>query len=367
MYDYNSFYPWAMTKLPPTTSGKWNHVTRFVDEYEGVYRITGYVHGCKYPIVLKNSYSFKYANDERVVDTPIPSYELREALRSEELDLEKVDGWVWIPDENAVNPFKAYVERFYELKKSTPKDDPRYVTYKLILNSLYGKTYQTVRLTDYEEEPQLVWNKYRGRAVKSEILYRAGGLYLPHVGSWITSMCRVKLHQDLHNYEAIDCATDSFKTRQTVPESSRLGGLKLEAEGLLLLIKPKLYVMFSEAIQREVETEGDLRTYLKKNLDVLDLGVDIEKYALHGFWGDVEQLLELYVEKGNEYLVQHMVKIREAIRQHKQPRVMETLTRHIKVDWEQEVKPCGYPMNEALKEVELCCGNCFQCTYVKEY
>jgi RNA binding exosome subunit len=125
--------------------------------------------------------------------------------------------------------------------------------------------------------------------------------------------------------------------------------------------------MFSETVQREVEAEGNLRGYLKKNLDALKPNEDIEKYALHGFWGSVEQLLELYVEKGNEYLVQHMTKIREAIRQHKQPRVMETLKRHIKVDWECEVKPCGYPLNEALKEVELCCGNCFQCAYVSEY
>ena len=91
----------------------------------------------------------------------------------------------------------------------------------------------------------------------------------------------------------------------------RHGELKLESEGLLLLIKPKLYVMFSKPIQVEVEKEGNLREYLKKNLDSLNVGEDIVKYALHGFWGNPKQLLELYVEKGNEYIVEHMVKIKE--------------------------------------------------------
>jgi len=144
--------------------------------------------------------------------------------------------------------------------------------------------------------------------------------------------------------------------------------LKLEAEGLLLLIKPKLYVMFSEAVKKEVENEGNLRKYLKKNLETLEIRENnkIVKYALHGFWGNAKQLLELYAEKGNEYLIQHMVKIREAIRQRKQPRIMETQKRHIHVDWDQEVKPCGHPMNDALKTVELCCGNCFQCAYLNK-
>lgn len=369
MYDYNSFYPWAMANLPPLTSGRWKHVDRFVNDYEGFYRITGYVHKCKYPVVLKNGYNFEYASGERVFNSPIVSYELREALRSGELDLEKAEGWILIPDEKAENPFKAFVGTFYKLKSSTPKEDPLYMTYKLLLNCLYGKTYQTVRLTDYEEEPQLTWSERSGKVVKNEILYHAGGLYLPHVGSWITSMCRAKLHEDLHRYQAIDCATDSFKTLQKIPQSDKLGGLKLEAEGLLLLIKPKLYVIFSNRIQKEVEKEGDLRTCLKKNLNSLEIreDKDIVKYASHGFWGDVKQLLELYVEKGNEYIVKHMVKVREAIRQKKQPRVMETQKRHINVDWNREIRPCGVPLEKAVKTMELCCGNCFQCAYLNEY
>ncbi len=363
MYDFNSFYPWAMANLPPITSGKWEHVNQFGQDHEGLYRVTGIVKKCKYPIILKNAKNFDYANGERIFETPITSYELREALRSGEFEPEKIIGWVWIPEKHAENPFKEYVGHFYEKKNSTEKEDPRFTTYKMLLNCLYGKTYQTIRRTDYEEEPNIIWNEQRKKAVRNQVVFRAGGIYLPHVGSWITAMARAKLHQDIHTYKAIDCATDSFKTTMNVPEGQGLGELKLESEGLLLLIKPKLYVMFSKKVQTEVEREGNLREYLKKSLDSMSAGDDIVKFALHGFWGNVKQFLELYVEKGNEYLVDHMVKIKEAFRQGKQPRVMETLKRHLKVDWSKEIRPCGLSMTEALKKMELCCGNCFHCAY----
>lgn len=72
------------------------------------------------------------------------------------------------------------------------------------------------------------------------------------------------VNEDLHRYEAIDCATDSFKTqRSDIPTGSGLGELKHEHHGLLLRIRPKLYVMFSEDIQAQVmgEFAGDLRAH----------------------------------------------------------------------------------------------------------
>lgn len=380
-YDYNSFYPWAMANLPPLTDGKWQKVDDFVDEFEGFYQVDGYVHKCRYPIILKKAGNFEYANDEFVRRAPVVSYELREALKHEEIDLAKIKGYIWIPSENSENPFKPYVEEFYKLKEETPRDHPRYETYKLLLNSLYGKTYQTIRHTDYEEEPELVWDEKLKRCVRNRILYRAGGIYLPHVGSWITSMCRAKLHEDLHRYEAIDCATDSFKTkRDDILTGSNLGELRHEHHGLLLLIRPKLYVIFSEDIQKEVMGEfgGDLREWLRKNLPAIEEHLKTNpqhmwkffpKYALHGFWGSVIELLKLYRDKSNEYLAKHMTKIREAIRQKKRARVMETKPRKLKINWENEIMPCGLTMNEALKQKELCVApRCYyECAYDREF
>jgi hypothetical protein len=363
MYDYNSFYSWAMTQLPPLTRGEWKKVKRFMDGYEGFYLVSGQIQPCKYPILLKNAHSLEYANGERISEAPVASYELREAIRSGELDLKSAEGYVWKPGNHAENPFRNYVQDFYEKKNSIPRDHPLFVTYKLLLNTLYGKTFQAIRQTDYEEEPELVWNESRQRAVRNRILYRAGGLYLPHVASWITSMCRAKLHRDLHRHTAIDCATDSFKTRDHAEESHELGGLKLDCLGLLLLIRPKVYVMFIPEIQKEAESFGDLRQYLKGNLERMDLTKDVVRYATHGFWGTPKQLLELYVDKGNEYTVQHMVKIREAIRQSKRARVMETQMRHIAVTWENEYGLCGQPKSQAVVHIDSCTDNCFTCAH----
>jgi hypothetical protein len=364
MYDYNSFYPWAMTQLPPITNGRWEPVDHFINEHEGFYQISGYVKECHYPIIIKSASTFEYANGEHIAGVPVTSYELREALRTEELHLSSLKGWIWKPSADAQNPFKGYVEEFYRKKSEASQDDPLYITYKLLLNCLYGKTYQAIRADGYEEEPELKWRN--GRVVRNEIMYRAGGLYLPHVGSWITSMCRAKLHADLHRYQGIDCATDSFKTQLDVPTGAGLGELKLVCGGLLLLIRPKLYVMFSPRIQEEVRQAGDLREYLRKNRDNLSYSEkdgDVTKFALHGFWGTPDQLLRLYAEQGAQYMVQHMTKIRESILQGKNSRVMETQERTLRVKWEQERGLCGLGKRDAIKSYELCDLKCFQCPY----
>jgi hypothetical protein len=364
MYDYNSFYPWAMANLPPLTKGKWEHVSKFNEEYEGLYKVTGYVTSCHCPLVLKSSQGFHFARDEHVKGLPLVSYELREALKAQEIILDDIEGWVWVPDDDAVNPFKVFVEEFYGLKEQHRGETSQYLQYKLLLNSLYGKTYQALRLHGYDEEAELLWDEDKGRLKKNRILYRAGGLYLPHVGAWITSMCRAKLHEDMHRYNAIDCATDSFKTLEEVPTGTGLGELKFVAEGLLLMVRPKLYVMFSNEIAEKVRSSGSLREYLK-SIDISSLWSrkDMVKYALHGFWGNVWQLLELYVDKSDEYFAQHMTKIRESIRQNKQPRVMETQQRHLRVNWEEEVGFCGLTKKTALETRELCTDQCYTCPY----
>ncbi len=69
------------------------------------------------------------------------------------------------------------------------------------------------------------------------------------------------------------------------------------------------------------------------------------------------------MEKGNEYIVQHMTKIREAIRQDKQARVMETQHRTLRVNWEDERGLCGLKKKEAMKTYELCDLHCLQCPH----
>jgi hypothetical protein len=93
----------------------------------------------------------------------------------------------------------------------------------------------------------------------------------------------------------------------------------------------------------------------------------VQRYAMHGFWGNLEQLLELYARKDNEYIAKHMTKIRESIRQQKQPRVMETQKRRLRVDWKNERGLCGLPKKEAIGQFELCNLRCFTCAHSQTF
>jgi len=55
-----------------------------------------------------------------------------------------------------------------------------------------------------------------------------------------------------------------------------------------------------------------------------------------------------------------MNKIKESLKQRKQPRVMETRNRRIRVDWKKEthIMPCGFAKREAMSQKELCNEKC---------
>ncbi|MBZ9572383.1 hypothetical protein KJA15_03570 [Patescibacteria group bacterium] len=336
MYDYNSFYSYSMATLPAITRGEWRKVENFDNEHEGFYRIWGYVKPCKYPIIIKSTSSLIFANNEPVSNVPITSYELKEALRNHEIRLDKTEGYVWIPDEGSVNPFRDYVNHFFKEKNRYKNTNPLYIQAKLLLNSLYGKCYQTLLDEESQNEADFYINFKKTVLVQIQKTWKAGGLYLPHVGSWITSQCRALLHKSLHDYNAIDCSTDSFKTTMNLPTSQELGGFKKECEGMLLLLRPKLYVMFSLEKQREfLGSNLTFRVWLKKVLGSLEIGKDkdIIKVATHGFWGKITRLLEMVASDEYYYNVIRMRKIREAIRQKKNPRVMFKQKRSLIMDW----------------------------------
>jgi hypothetical protein len=114
---------------------------------------------------------------------------------------------------------------------------------------------------------------------------------------------------------------------------------------------------------QKVEEYGNLREYLKA-VDIWSLKVptDIVKYAHHGFWGNVHQLLELYRDQSRKYICNHMTRIRESLRQDKNPRVNEIQIRGLNVNWKDEVGFCG--MKKDARAQELCTNQCYTCPYL---
>lgn len=226
----------------------------------------------------KNIYEFE--NYIYVKNLWVTSYELNMGMKYNLVKLDKCWGFRVIEMEKR-NPLKEFVNYFYKKKNTTPKDDPQYLFYKLILNSLYGKFIQNINHNSegyyIEKDGKNVW-------VDGE--YKAGGLYNPMIATLITGFSRAYIYDLERKYESIHTSTDSIKTTKKIPETGKeLGKLSLKCFGDCLIFRGKCYVHF------------DNKIYCAK----------------HGFHGSLEQLLQIYINKNTEYEYERMANIKESL------------------------------------------------------
>lgn len=146
-YDINSAYPTAMVDLPSLASGSWkttlNSATDFANYQYSIWHVRWNCHG-----KLWGPFPWRH-KDGRIFypDTGEGFYhkiEIDAALKLyPDCDFEIMDGVAFVPD-NDYKPFAFIVERAaYRLKlkmDGAPAEKPL----KLGLNSLYGKTAQTI-------------------------------------------------------------------------------------------------------------------------------------------------------------------------------------------------------------------------------
>jgi len=310
--DISSAYPHAMRNLPQFVKGQYGATTRFEKGFAGVYCVTGQVKPCRYPILL--SHAGKPILGGKVEKLWVTSYELEEAITRGEITVAKVFGWIWIPDSSCSrNPLGEYVDYFYGKKENCEKSDPRYHTYKLCLNALYGKFMQNIETDSHvASEWRIEEDGTRTRIEKS---FKAGGLFQPFIGTLITGYVRAYLHRLEHDYRAVHASTDSIKTLvpvdgKTLPKG--LGGLNLEVRGDCVLLRNKLYLHY----------DGPMN------------GVPPKKYALHGFWGTVDQLLDLVEKRETKYTVEHLYRVNEARIQGLVPLKTYVQKREAQIEWE---------------------------------
>lgn len=314
--DISSAYPHAMKSMPQFVRGVYKSTVRYEPGLQGIYCVTGTMRRCRYAIF--QTHDGKAIHGGEINKLWVTSYELEEALRTGEFVMEKCFGWLWVPDTTYQhNPLADYVDEFYAKKQASHKGDPRYLTYKLLLNSLYGKFIQNVEV----EENGKVNGEYiieaDGRATKVPKKFKAGGLFSPVIASLITGFVRAYLHRLEHKYQAIHSSTDSIKTLvAVVPEElpQGLGGLGVEVAGDCILLRNKLYLHYDGPITGQVRPA---------------------KYALHGFWGSVDDLLALVAGRQTYYTVEHLYRMKEAQKQGKVPLKSYTQEREVAIDWSQ--------------------------------
>jgi hypothetical protein len=322
--DISSAYPFAMSQLPSFSNEKLyrrakikasdrrtynNGVPKF-----GVYNISGTAANCAWPSLFDRSFN---AMQGKFYDVWVNGYDLNAALTSGEVKLSSIKGYFYdhTRDRHA-SPFSAFVNDFYQRKESATDPVSRYM-YKTVLNSLYGKFIQTTRKED---------------ETTGESIYEAGGMYHPFIASAITAHTRAYIHDIEHEFSAIHTATDGVfapnkkgmarrlaafnKVRQN---TTGLGALKLEASGDLLLLRNKLYVLYSDS-------EGKISSKHFK-------GKMINKYALHGFQSSVYTLEELVAFNRRKYETHRPNQLRESLKSKgvKIPNNFETRSMILKV------------------------------------
>lgn len=318
--DINSAYPWAMRSLPSFLKGEYVSVDGWAGpEAAGIYKISGWTDPkAVYPLVF--DHLFRRVDGE-FKDVWTTSYEVDRILKASFIRVTDISGWVWRPRGSPGNPFRDFVDHFFELKQKTPRDDPYYTFYKIALNALYGKLVGVVEereLMDLDDgdESAVVradykWDSALGRYVKAVVKNVAGQMYNPFIATLITGKVRALLYDLETKYEALHSATDSIKTLKKIDEVPGLGGWKEECYGRCWIFRNKLYLHFDGTGKKEAFR------------GIKDRDQNLVKYALHAYKGSVEDLFknrkELLRDGKMEYEFQHVVGLREGLRRKETP------------------------------------------------
>ena len=208
LYDINSAYPYAMTKIPDLLNGKWiNQKTINQKSEVGFFKIQADIPD------FEMIPCFPFRKNNMIV---FPSGKFETYCTLSELKVcdpkfyKILDSWQFIPNSETY-PFKKFIEKLYRKRMRLKRqNDPMQLPIKIILNSMYGKTGQLYR-------------------------NRIGNLYNPVMFSFITGTARAMLYNfakenKLEN-EIVSFATDSIcTTRKINLKSAKLGEFSLENE-----------------------------------------------------------------------------------------------------------------------------------------
>jgi hypothetical protein len=317
--DISSAYPHAMAGFPSfyeeSLYKKYSATRPKQVPALGVYRVHGYVNDCAWPCLF--AHNFTPMRGESVPGVCVSGYELNEALRSGEFKPSKVIGWFYDAEKDRHDPpLRRFVNEFY-MRKEAEKDKPKRAMYKFILNSISGKFIQTrkrekVTHVDIDD----------GSITDSSDLV-AGGMFHPFIASLITGHTRARIHQLEHQFSALHTATDGIFTQKKIriKKESGLGALVNEAQGDLLLLRNKLYVLYGDA-------PPDPKDPVPSSVYA---GKFIIKAALHGFAGSVSDLEALVVKNRRAYKATRVNRLRSSLKRGMTPNEFREQAYNLKV------------------------------------
>ena len=214
LYDINSAYPYALSKIPDITKGSWRNGLRLIHQKAilGFFKIH-----VKYPddeylpafafrritlnndlIVYPSGQFITYATLEELKNVNSSNYTI-------------LDSWQYF-DDKPTYPFKEFIEKFYNKRKELKKQgNPLQLPIKIILNAIYGKMGQKQNR-------------------------RIGNIFNPVIFAYITGYARAQLVSFVKEHkvekDVVAFATDSVCiTKELDVNSSDLGGFSLDKHG----------------------------------------------------------------------------------------------------------------------------------------
>jgi len=210
IYDINSAYPYAITKLPDLNNGDWYRTDeRILDKSNvGFFKIKVGVDD----LTLVAPFPFRKKN--RILYPSgkfITHCTLQELLAyGNETSYTILDSYQFIP-RGKKRPFRKFIHSLYQKRLELKKqNNPMQLPIKVIINSIYGKT--------------------------GQVSHRIGSLFNPVIFAFITGYSRAMLYQFMKKYklenDIVAFATDSICTTKKVDvNSEKLGEFSLDSMG----------------------------------------------------------------------------------------------------------------------------------------
>lgn len=225
-YDLSSAYPHVLANLPDLRDGRW--VPEIDDDYLiGVAQVE-VSEGPKAcgPIGLRYRLATIYPIFDQTVTVWLTAREALEYAKDYKISIKQA--WSFKPKASVRYPLRELIKKLYLEKQRAKKDTVEYMLYKIIMNSIYGKTAEGIGPHADRKE--------------------TGVLTLPVYAAETTAQTRIRVWREARRVrdDVIAVATDSFAVKRPAPVKCGhgLGKWEVAVDGERgVFVRPGLYVV----------------------------------------------------------------------------------------------------------------------------
>ena len=249
-YDLNSAYPYNIANLY-TTDGRFKHNQEYEpDTAYSFYLIEIDYYDDNLTPVWVNSHQKNYHPNGKL-DIWVTQPEL-EFFMDKGFDYKIKKAYHIMKSKDHEQPFKELVNDLYEKRLEAKKDnDPIQQTYKIILNSIYGVTINTISKNEISEvETDNFKVNKNGEIIFYKKTFKATNMYNPLFGAYITAQTRITLFTDFYKHldKLISVNTDGvyLQTPVHVKVSKKLGDYSLDKINKIMVLGSGRYFSFNK-------------------------------------------------------------------------------------------------------------------------